>query len=216
MPLSTYSELQTALQDECVRPDWTTAILQDLITRGEARLNRMIPAIETTASLTGAAGSREISTAALSIRNPQQLWITDNGDEEELMMRALENIRFVDDSYEPTEWAWDRSGDKIVFNTLLDEAYPVRFLYTERFKLTDAATTNWLLTNHPDAYLNACVCEGWRYMRDYAAAREYEVLTRQCAREVRNEIAKSKRGLMKMPSGLASIGPGNHYNEDVN
>lgn len=208
MALSTYSELQTAIKDECIRPEWTTAILQDLIKRAEAKLNRLIPAIQTDASLTGTSGSREVSTSALSIRNVDQLWLTDDGDEEELFYRSPENLRYDDDTREPTEWTWDQTDDKILFNTKLDQAYPFRLLYVQRFALSDVATTNWLLTNHSDVYLAAGVAEGWRRMRDYAAAREYDMMTRQYAREIKNELAKSKRGLMAMPSGLMAIGPG--------
>lgn len=211
MALSTYSELQTAIAEECWREDWTAATLQDFIKRAEGKLNRFLKAIEVNGSLTGTSGSREVDSSALSIKTPKRLWITDNGDEEAVQFTAQENMAYRDDSQQPTEWTWDQVNDKIIFNTLLDQAYPIRIFYVQRFALSDASPTNWLLTNHPDAYLNACVAEGWRYMRDYQAAAGYDQMVRIALLQIRSEIADRKRGTLKVDAGLLTIGPGAIY-----
>jgi hypothetical protein len=211
MPLSTYSELQTAIQDECIRPDWTAAILQDLITRAEGKLNRRLKSDSISASLTGVVDSRYISTSALTVLTPQTLWITVDGEEERLTPNTLAGIAHNPDTMEPTEWAFDKDNDQIVFNTLLDRAYPIRFVYVQKFKLSDAVTTNWLLDNYPDIYLDAAVAEGWRYMRDLAAAADYDRRVSQSISEIQSVLADHKRSTLKTDIGLSSIGTSNGY-----
>lgn len=213
MPLDTYADLISELKESCVRPDWSDDMAKMLIKRAEDKLNRSIPVIEKNASLTGVAGSRDVSTAGLSIRNTKALWITDNGDEDRVNFVSPENMTKNDDRREPLAWTWDQVEDKITFDTLLDMAYPIRLLYVERFALSDAVTTNWLLAEHADLYIDACICEGWRHQRDYQAAREYERLTDQGIRSVKYEIAKRKRGMASVPKGLLAIGPGAYFGD---
>lgn len=211
MPLSTYSELQTAIQDECIRPDWTTAILQDLITRAEGKLNRRLKSDPVSASLTGVVDSRYISTSSLTVLAPETLWITVGGEEERLTPNTLAGITHHPDTTEPSEWAFDKDNDRIVFNSLLDQAYPIRFVYTQKFKLSDAVTTNWLLDNYPDLYLDAAVAEGWRYMRDLAAAADYDRRVSQSISEVRSVLADHKRSILKTDPALSSLGTMSGY-----
>ena len=211
MPLSTYSELQTAIQDECIRPDWTEAILKDLITRAEGKLNRKLRPDAVSADLTGVIGSRYISTSSLSVVSPETLWITVDGEEERLTPNSLAGITHHPDTTEPSEWAFDKDNNRIVFNALLDRAYPIRFVYKQKFALSDAVTTNWLLDEYPDVYLDAGGAEGWRYMRDLAAAADYDRRVNQAISEIQAVLADHKRSILKTDRALSSIGMGSGY-----
>ncbi len=208
---TTYSALQTTIKAETFRDDFTDAEVQDFINRAEGRLNRRIPAVESTASLTGTSGSRYVSTSALSVTTPIALWLTDSGDEEPIQFETLANMRLDDDSHEPTMWTYDRDNDRIVFNTLLDTAYPLRFLYRGQLALSDVVTTNWVLTQYPDLYLRAAMAEAYRAQEDFQAATYYDGLANQAITEVRQVIAAGKKAPLKVDPALLAIGPGGRY-----
>lgn len=51
--------------------------------------------------------------------------------------------------------------------------------------LSDANTTNWLLTLAPDIYFYRCLSEAWTYMRDFAKAGAYAQRADQLCTELR-------------------------------
>jgi hypothetical protein len=58
-------------------------------------------------------------------------------------------------------------GSDILFSPSPAQSYSVRLRYTEGpCKLTSATRTNWILCQHPDAYLYAALCEAAPYLRD--------------------------------------------------
>jgi hypothetical protein len=58
-------------------------------------------------------------------------------------------------------------GTQLLFAPTPDRSYPMRLRYRQGFcKLTAASRTNWLLCEHPDAYLYAALCESAPYLRD--------------------------------------------------
>lgn len=203
---STYSELQSSALSFMDRSD--TAEVKGWIALAEARLNRKLSAVEVDATLTGTASSRVISVSALSVERPLALmFVNDDGDEVPLVQKSLATILFNDDAGEPSEWAWDEDDAQIVFDRPLDAASSFRLVYRERFALSDSATSNWLLTNHPDVYLAATLLWGAGYREETNTAASWKVLLDEGLFEIRREIAKRKGSQLTFDPALSGMWP---------
>jgi hypothetical protein len=64
-------------------------------------------------------------------------------------------------------------GDTIQFGPTPDGVYTISLDYYQRLNIA-TSTTNWLLTNHPSIYLNACLVEGAAYLMDADKAQAYD------------------------------------------
>lgn len=164
MALTTYAELCAAVADWLERGDLTSRI-PDFIALTESRLNRelKIRTIETTASLTGVAGSRFIALPA-SFREPQNLWRSPaDGRREPLRFITPELMQAETTQGEPLQWGID--GTNIAFERPCDQAYTFALRY---LGVLDLATTltNLVLTEYPDLYLFGACCEAGPFLRD--------------------------------------------------
>jgi hypothetical protein len=204
MALSTYSELKTFLQDMMARSDLSGNVA-DFITLAEARLNREIPAVETDVTLTGTADNRRISVSANSVVSPIALFLVDtDGDEIELTQKSDGSFPYTDTSDQPKFWAMD--GTNIDFDCPLDEAYTFRFRIRQRYVLSDSATTNWLLTYHPDIYVAAALIWGGGYTKDFEYAGIFNSSLLAGIESVKNIIAEQSRGVLTVDPALTSMG----------
>ena len=164
MAIATYSDLKTKVASWGRRAGNATFVAEvpDIITIAEARLNRELPAVETDQALTGTSGSRRIDISAYSVVEPIALWLAETGvDERKVQFRADGTFPYLATSGRPGFVA--RDGNYLDFDRELDAAYPFRFRFRQKFNLSDSATTNWLLTNHPDVYLSACLMVYWEW-----------------------------------------------------
>ena len=203
MAISTYDELQTAIQEWMDRTDIAGNVV-DMITLAEARLNRKLKMVETNAPLTGVVGSREIDISGLSIIEPITLKLNDNFREWDLTPQPNGNIDYGDSSARPSMWSID--GTNIVFDVPLDQPYTFRFRYQGRFALSDAAPTNWLLTHHPDAYLAASIVWGGLFTEDDRKISKWKGLLDEAMGEISSVLNQNKRGQLTVDPGLSVIG----------
>lgn len=219
MALSNYTELQTAVLDWMVRTSQTGQVV-DWITLAEARLNRELGAVETDATLTGVADSRSIVISSLSVERPIALFLAESGSDEVPVEKAADGtFPYLATAGRPTKWTMDGENHVeqrvIQFDRKLDSAYPFRFRYRQRFALSDSATTNWLLTNHPDVYLAASIVWGHAYNKSPEVAPWKELLD-ETIPSVRNAIAQSKRATLDVDPGLTRKGGSLSYSEWAN
>jgi hypothetical protein len=170
MAITTYAELQTAAANWLDRTD-LTARIPEFIELAEASFNR-------------------------KIRQPDMVTKNDSfsisGQYNTLPSDTLEIIRIVVDvqpvivlEYLTPEELAQRRGDltgtgKPYYFTLIggssnqlevlrspDATYTSSIVYYTRIPaLTDSATTNWLLTNHPDVYLFGTLVEAEPYLKN--------------------------------------------------
>ena len=206
MALDTYDNLQTAVLDWMVRSELTGQV-EDWITLAEARLNRELQAVTDDNTLTGTSGSREISTSAISVVEPIGLWLVDSDTGDERLVTKRDGFAYLDESDEPSFWEFDddASAPKIKFDVKLDAAYSFRFRSRNRFALSDAATTNWLLTNHPDIYLTATIMWGGGYTKGYEEAAVFKGILEEGIPEVRNIIAQGKRAVLTVDPAIVAV-----------
>ena len=200
MAITTYSELKSAVTNWMTRGD-VASQAAECISLAEAGLNRELSPIETDATLAGVVDSRSIDISALSMVEPIALFLAQSGyDEVELKPMDDGTFPYVVTSGYPRIWAID--GTNIDFDRPLDTAYPFRFRYRQRFALSDAAPTNWLLTNHPDVYLAATLVWGGVFIQDDPAASRWVSLLNSALPSVRNIIVQSRRGTLSVDPAL--------------
>ncbi|WP_372785023.1 hypothetical protein [Phenylobacterium sp.] len=188
MAITTYAELQAAAANWLVRGDLTQRI-PEFITLAEVRLNRVLRArlAETEAALSATTGARSIPLPN-GFAEPLALWIVIGGER-----RAL---RFIEPSLlgasslrgEPCSWSID--GASLAFDRPCDQAYDLVLRMLAKFALSDAAPTNGLLADYPDAYLFATLCEAGPFLRDAELAGAYEARLERSIAEINTKDAR--------------------------
>ena len=199
MSLANYTDLQASVLDWMVRSGQTGQVV-DWITLAEARLNRELGAVETDTTLTGVSGSRRIDISAVSMVRPIALFLAETGCDEVPISPATDGtFPYLTTSGRPSKWAVD--GTNIDFDRPLDSAYPFRFRYREKFALA-TASTNWLLTNHPDVYLAATIVWGGAYNKNLPEASAWKQLLDEAIPSIKNStVLTISRGWPQRRSG---------------
>lgn len=203
MAISTYSELQAAVTDWMVRSD-ISGSTDDFITLAEARLNRILEPVATTATLTGTIGSASVSISALDIVEPDALWASDGNTESFVTPQTLGTFQNTDVEGRPSFWAIE--GTNIKFERPCDQAYSFRFIYTARLGLSDVVTTNEFLRKHPDMYLCASIYWGCVYIQDEGKANSAKAMWDEFLAEVRSNEAQKKRSILRTDPALSALG----------
>jgi hypothetical protein len=191
MAITTYAELQAAAANWLVRAD-LTARVPEFITLAEARLNRSLRArlAEVEQTLTATVGARTIPLPA-GFTEPLAVWIL-KGD------GARRGLRFVEPSLlaavslrgQPASWSLD--GATLAFDRPADQAYQVVLRMLAKFQLSDAAPTNALLADCPDAYLFATLSEAAPFLRDAELAQAYESKLERALSDINAKDARSR------------------------
>lgn len=212
MALSNFSDLKTAILDWMVRAD-LSGNAADWVTLAEARLNRELNPVEVDQSLTGTSDSREIDVSAYSIVEALSLYLIDSATSDERELTHKDDFARSGTADEPRFWDYlpHASTGKIIFDCPLDQAYSFRFRYRQRFALSDSATTNWLLTNHSDVYLAACLVWGSGFVEKFQEAGGWKTILDEGIPSVRNIIAQSKRAVASVDPALTKIGRKPYY-----
>jgi hypothetical protein len=174
MALGTYALLQSAVADWAARADLAPR-MADYITMAESRFNRelRVRQMETEATVTMTEGTGTLPTDFLAMKR-----VTYQGDP----VRELyyQTPAYLQDAYPDTT-----ASDPVVYTLegLSIKVRPitstsVKLLYWQKIPaLADDATTNWLLTAHPDLYLAATLAEVAQWEPDIPDAARYEART---------------------------------------
>jgi len=168
MAIANYTDLQAAVLAWVVRTGDTesTTRVTDFIKLFEADANRRIRIRQnmTTASLSLTGGTSVVSLPT-GFLEEIELNYTDSGDRiSRASYDTIDRARNSDQATgRPSLYAI--SGTQLVFERDADTTYPLLLRYYTAWDLaTD--TTNWLLTNAPDAYLFGSVAEAAMFVRD--------------------------------------------------
>ena len=190
MAITTYGELQAAAATWLVRAD-LTARIPEFIALAEARLNRVLRArlAESEVSLTATPGARTIPLPA-GFAEPLALWIVQGGTRRPL--RFIEPSLMPVTSLQGQPCGWSVDGASLAFDRPCDQAYALTLRMLAKFALSDAAPTNALLTDYPDAYLFATLCEAGPFLRDAELAQAYEARLERAIGEINAKDARSR------------------------
>lgn len=203
MAISNYTELQSEITEWMERND-VQGKAATFIQLAEARLNRLIEPVATTATLAGVIGDAKIDISALNMTEPDALWVTVNGSEQSVTQLALGTFPTTDHTGVPTIWAIE--ANSITFERPCDIAYPFRFVFKGRLGLSDATPSNDFLKNHPDMYLAASIYWGCVFIQNAALAVGFKGMWDEFLVEVQNEEAEKKRAVLTVDPMLSLIG----------
>jgi hypothetical protein len=166
MTISTYSELQTALEGWLHRSNLDSQIL-DFIALAEARIYRKlrIRAMETQLSSAIASGVIAVPSGYVAMKHAR----IDGTPGGPLTRKSDEWIyaNYPTRSADGLPKFFAREADSFIFGPYPDSAYTVKGVYYKRLTaLSDANPSNWFTTNAPDVLLFGALCEAAPYCRD--------------------------------------------------
>jgi hypothetical protein len=192
MAIGTYSELQTAVASWLVRRD-LTARIPEFITLAESRLNRVLRTRrgEVTQTTTAPSGARQISLPA-AYSEALNVWLVYPGSSERTELRFVDPARLTVSTISGCPAAWTIDGSNLAFERPCDQDYEIAIRALEKFALSDAAPTNALLTDYPDAYLYATLAEAGPALRDADTAAAYEGKLSRAIAEINAKDARSR------------------------
>lgn len=154
MAITTYSELQTALDNWLVRSDLSSRT-PEFIDLAEAGFNRDIRhrRMIATTTLTTVGGTATVALPSDYLE--ARALVLETTPKRVLQAASTGQIAqdYADgETDKPVIYAIE--GSNVRFGPTPDSAYSVTLTYYQQIPaLTGANTSNWLLTNHPDVYL---------------------------------------------------------------
>ncbi len=164
MSIGTYAELQTAVGNWLARADLAAGRLQEFIALFEAVANRRLRVrqMETSTTLTPSSGSATLPTDYLAWR--RVTWAGDTRQELEYVHPSyLQALHPATEAGIPQLFTIEGSTLKVRPTSGTD----LEFDYFQKIAaLSDSATTNWLLTAHPDLYLFGSLTEAAAFTLD--------------------------------------------------
>jgi hypothetical protein len=187
MAITTYSELQAAIADWLNRSD-LTARIPDFITLAETRINRDLRAREQQVIATA-----NVDTPFFALPGDflefKSFRITDTGGNAfELMLATPEQISaaLAESSVSNTPRFVTIIGDQFQLWPAPDQMYVGSLAYVRKVQaLSDAAPTNWLLTDAPDVYLYGALMSAGPFLRDNEALVTFKTLFDEAIEAIR-------------------------------
>lgn len=194
MAIDTYSALKTAIGTWLARSGDSsiTGNAGDFIALLEARLNRWQPPLrvaEVDTTLTGTPGSRSL-TLPSDFREPIALFRTTGGIYEPMRPFIAGSGPLAVESGTPQAWAIN--GATIDLDCPEAQADTFTLRYRQKFALSDDTPTNWLLTEHPDAYLFGSLVEALAFMKTADQASSWNGRFTAAMEEIADQDHRSK------------------------
>ena len=207
MPTFDYAGLQSDLVDWAFRSGETIFISQTpkFIAYGESQLNRRLAlrVMALDVPLVGTIGSRFIDLPA-DYTEAIALHRTTGSDSIELRPDIAGEITLEIGDGWPN--AWCINGDKIQLDRPCDQAHTFVFRYRAKFALSDAAPTNWLLTNHPDVYLAAAMAWGNLFQQNTDEVVKWKAVAEEAIEEIAWKESRSSLSTARVDPALAATG----------
>jgi hypothetical protein len=95
-------------------------------------------------------------------------------------------------------------GSNFRFGPVPDATYSATLVYWLKVPaLSDSATTNWLLTSHPDCYLYLTNAEMSAFANDLQTAQSWEQMGYQILQEIADQSARDQWGGTSMAVRIA-------------
>ena len=199
MAINTYSTLQTAVANWLDRNDLTDRI-PEFVALAEATFNRVLRlrAMETTVADATPSGSKEdaLPTGYLQMREIH-LATTPVVSLAYITPEIMYRIRAGSTSGKPNSYTI--VGDNILFGPTPDGAYDYSMTYYKAFDaLSDAAPTNWLITNAPDLYLYGALLQAEPFLMNDERVALWERGVRQVINDLQQQDDKDRHSGSEM------------------
>jgi hypothetical protein len=193
MALTTYDELKASIADFLNRDD-LTSVIPDFITLAETAMNREVRhwRMEKRADANLDTQYTALPNDFLeSIR--MSLTTADTNTLEMVNAFQISNLRAqnLNTTGRPVNFAIS-DGSIEVFPTP-DTSYTLEMLYYEKIDtLNSGNTSNWVLTNFPDAYLYGALVHSAPYLAEDARANTWAALYQKAINDINSESERSK------------------------
>lgn len=210
MAINTYALLKAEIKVWMGDDNLSDTRVSNIIQLAEARLNRYLKPVRADASLTGTLDSRDIDISSYDIIRPVNLWLTTYDVDERLLYKADGNFAYQDSSSHPSIWTVDSDNDTINFDCPLDKAHTFRLRYYGRLALSDSATTNQLLTDHPDVYLASCLLWGANLDRNDRHLMILKSGLDEFLKETNSYLGEANRGITTIDPAFTQYGNGGY------
>lgn len=89
------------------------------------------------------------------------------------------DVKYPENGYGGRPFVYTIEGPNMLFGPTPDSAYTVNVMYYARFPALATNGANWLLTNHPNIYLYACLREGAFFTKNKEEAVQWDGLFKQ-------------------------------------
>lgn len=190
MTITTYDQLRASVASWLHRSDLTDQI-KDFITLAESRLNRLLSLRdeEVETSMTAVPGSAYVALPA-DYSAPVSMWLESWIPRRTLIFKPPAKLPYMPIATYPTYWTV--KADRIQFDRLAQEAYPLTLRYTRKFALSATNQTNSLLTDYPDAYLFGALLESAPFIRDDGRLAMWQERFDRAVNEIQVQEDKSK------------------------
>ncbi len=200
MSLSSYAEVQGAIEDWLARDDIEATRLMDFITLAEAYFNRRLRVrqMEATDTLTTTSGVDTLPSDFLTWRSLRR----DSSPSIELEFKHPTWLRAAYGTAEAgTPKFFTIEGENVTIRPIDDDTTYTLSYWQKIPALSDSNTSNWLLAAHPDAYLWGSMIEAFAFVMDIEKANLCKQRLDAILREV--EILSEKS---KAPSQISIYG----------
>lgn len=194
MAITTYSELQTAVADFLNRDD-LTATIPTFIALAEADFNRKIRHWRMEGRSTAAIAS-QYSAIPLDWLETIRFNITTANGTQRLKLAShaeMAERRLDDEDTAGTPLYYAMAGDEFEIAPTPDESYTADLLYYRKTDaLSDGNTSNWVLANHPDAYLYTALVHSAPYLNEDQRATTWAALSQSAVDGINQESKQAK------------------------
>lgn len=194
MPLTTYAELKTAVADFLDRDDLST-VSADFVTLAEAQLQRELrhPEMEKRATATIDARFSAVPSDFLA---PIRLHLSTKYRALDLVsLDEMARWRALSDDTADEPKRYTVVGSEFEFEPTPDDSYTLELYYRRTLPaLSDADTSNWLLTRAPDAYLYGALLQSAPYLQEDARVQTWAALYREAIQGLNREAENWRFG----------------------
>ena len=177
MALTNNADLLASIAAWINRTD-LTAVIPDFVTLAEAKISRDLRLRKqiVSSTLSTVAGTRGVTlpTDWLQFENVS----IDGNPERQLTYAPVEHLDVTYPNGDPQgkPSLYTIEGDSVLFGPTPDAVYTVNIFYYQRFSALGTASTNWLMTYHPNIYLYCCLMYAFQYVGNAKRTAEFKSL----------------------------------------
>ena len=182
MAISTFSELKTAIDNWLARTDMADRAAE-FIALAEARMNRELEtrSQETRVTATLTAGDSYVSLPT-DVRDIRHVRLNTSPRTILTFMTPQQADREYSATGNGKPKAYSVLGTELYLRPTPDDSYTAEIAYVASISaLSDANTTNNILTRHPDLYLHGALAEAFGYLMDDQKQAQHDALFQRAA-----------------------------------
>ncbi len=192
MAFSNYTQLQSAIADFIDRID-ISSVIPDFIELAETGMNREIRHWRMEKRATAALDTQYSSLPDDFLEPIRMSLNTPNTNTLEMVNAfQISNLRAqnLNTTGRPVNFAIS-DGSIEVFPTP-DASYTLELLYYEKISPLSVVSSNWVLSNHPDAYLYGSLIHSAPYLADDGRIQTWAALYQKAINDINSESERSK------------------------